>query len=78
MPETASERFIRLREIRTAIATGDTVAMARFGDDEVRYFQANLSLLEREIADAEREADIEAGGKPKRTRFAIRGRMMRP
>lgn len=65
----------RLREIRTAIATGDTVAQARFGEDTMAYFKADLSLLEQEIKRADKACDIAEGRTPKRTRYAMAGRM---
>jgi len=65
----------RLRAIRTAIATGDTVSQAAFGQDRVAYFKADLALLEREIARADRECAVAEGRTVKRTRFAIKGRM---
>lgn len=56
----------RLRAIRTAIATGDTVQMSRFKDNEVAYFAANLPLLERMIA----EEEALASPMPVRRRYA--------
>lgn len=69
------EEAARLRAIRTAIATGDTVAQAGFGQDRVAYFKANLDLLEREITRLDRECAVAEGRSTKRTRFAISGRM---
>lgn len=74
MPETSCQKAARLREIRTAIATGDTISRAGYGDKQVAYYQANLELLDREIAEADRACAVEEGRAPKRTRYAIRGR----
>lgn len=59
---------IRLRALLTAIASGDGVQQARFGEDEVRYFQADKAELKQQIAYHE---SICAG---KRRRFAVRGK----
>tara|TARA_R110002020_G_scaffold266483_33_gene481492 strand:- start:8317 stop:8556 length:240 start_codon:yes stop_codon:yes gene_type:complete len=75
MAEDPCTKAARLREVRTAIATGDTVSKARFGEDEMAYFKANLDLLDREIVEADRLCAIQEGRTPKRTRYAIRGRM---
>lgn len=76
-PEDPCVRAARLKEIRTAIATGDTVSKAKFGDEEVAYFQANIEMLDREIADAEKACALQSGTKPKRRRYAASG-YMRP
>jgi hypothetical protein len=65
----------RLRAIRTAIATGDSVAQARFGEDTMAYFKADVALLEREIVRADKECAVQEGRAPKRTRYAMSGRM---
>lgn len=67
----------RLREIRTAIATGDTVSKVRFGDEEIAYYSANLELLEREIVEADKACALQNGEAPKRRRYAAAG-YMRP
>lgn len=59
---------IRLRALLTAIASGDGVQQARFGEDEIRYFQADKEELKRLIAYHE---GLCAGG---RRRFAVRGK----
>lgn len=75
MAETACEKAARLREIRTAIATGDAISRAGYGDKQIAYYQANMDLLEREIREADKACDIEEGRTAKRRRYAIRGRM---
>ncbi|WP_404291528.1 hypothetical protein ACD578_05345 [Microvirga sp. RSM25] len=62
----------RLRELLTAIASGESVASARFGDEEIRYHKADPERLERMIAFHERECSLVQGQTPKRTRFAKR------
>ncbi|MCD1264064.1 hypothetical protein B5M44_04165 [Shinella sumterensis] len=57
----------RLRALYTAIVSGDGVQQARFGEDEIRYFQADKNELKRLIAYHE---GLCAG---KRKRFAVRG-----
>ncbi|MCF1502918.1 hypothetical protein L0F51_03945 [Afifella sp. H1R] len=70
-------RAAALREVRTAIATGDSVARARFGEDEMGYFKADAAMLDREIDAADRACAIKEGRAPKRRRYAMRG-VMRP
>lgn len=78
MPETdPCAEAARLRGIRTAIATGDTVAQAGFGEDRVSYFKANLDLLERLIEEADGACAIQEGRARKRKRYALSG-FMRP
>lgn len=57
----------RLRTLYTAIVSGDGVQQARFGEDEIRYFQADKGELKRLIAYHE---GLCAG---RRRRFAVRG-----
>lgn len=59
---------LRLRGLLTAIVSGDSVQVARFGEDEIRYYSADTAELRRLIAYHEA---LCAG---KRQRFAIRGR----
>lgn len=47
----------RLKELRVAIASGQSESQVRFGDEEVRYFKADLAALDREIARYERECN---------------------
>ena len=58
----------RLRGIMTAIVTGDSVQVARFGEDEIRYHKADTAALQRLID------HHEARCIGKRRRYAIRGR----
>lgn len=69
--ETACERAARLRAAREKVATGQVVE-TRFGEDLVRFGAANLALLEREIAKAERDCLIEQGQPVKPVRHAFR------
>jgi hypothetical protein len=62
----------RLRELLTAIASGESVASARFKDEEIRYHKADTARLERLIAYHDRECSISKGDTPQRTRFAKR------
>lgn len=64
----------RLRELLAAMVTGESVALSRFGEDEVRFHKGDPARLERMIADAERLCRISQGETPKRRRFAISGR----
>ncbi|MGV8956140.1 MAG: hypothetical protein ACOH2M_33920 [Cypionkella sp.] len=65
----------RLRAILTALATGDSIQSARFGEDEVRYFKGDPDALQRQIDYHER---LCAGPTVRRKRFAMRGRYTRP
>lgn len=62
----------RLRELHAAAVSGEGVQFARFGEDEVRYYAANIDKLERLIAYHEGLC------MRRRSRFAIRGRYSRP
>jgi hypothetical protein len=59
----------RLRNIRTAIATGRAESLIRSGDEEVRFFVADTDLLDRLIAEADAKCDLATGG-ARRRRFA--------
>jgi len=72
VPVNPCDEARRLRDILTAIATGDSVASARFGDEEIRYHKADTARLERLIEHFERECAISRGETPRRTRFAKR------
>lgn len=67
-----SAEATRLRGLLTAIASGDAVQQARFGEDEVRYFQADTVELKRLIAFHESMS----GGR--RARFASSGKFRKP
>lgn len=62
----------RLRELLTALVSGEAVALTRFGEDEVRFHKGDPERLERLIADLDRACAIQIGQTPKRTRFAKR------
>lgn len=56
-----------LRKAEIAVATGETVSVARFGDDETRFAPASMSGLKGLIADYERKCGVAQG---RRVRFA--------
>lgn len=58
----------RLRSLYTAIVSGDGVQVARFGEDEIRYYSADKAELRRLIGHHEA---LCAG---KRKRFSLRGK----
>lgn len=58
----------RLRALLTSIISGDGVQQARFGEDEVRYFEADKNELRKQLAYHE---SLCSG---KRRRFAVRGK----
>ena len=58
-----------LRKIELQIVSGGGVVMARFGDDETRWSNANLGRLRDLIDDYERKCAAASG---KRTRYAKR------
>ena len=60
----------RLRELRTAIVTGQAESQIRFGDEEVRFYKADLSALDRLIASTERECALSLGQPVPRRRYA--------
>lgn len=64
MPADPCAEAARLRELRTAIITGQSESQIRFGDEEVRYAKADMAALDREIARLEAECS------GRRTRFA--------
>lgn len=59
---------VRLRALQTAIASGDGIQRARFGEDEISYFKADMAELKRLVAYHE---GLCSG---KRQRFAMRGK----
>jgi len=62
----------RLTGILTAIITGDSVQVVRFGEDEIRYHKADTAALQRLI-------DYHSGQcSGRRRRYAIRARFSRP
>lgn len=60
----------RLRDLRTAIVTGQSESQIRFGDEEVRYFKADLAALDRLIAETERACAVAQGRPAPRRRWA--------
>lgn len=56
-----------LRKAQLVVATGGSVSMTRFGEDEVRFGAANLPALRKLIADYSTQCARKTG---KRTRFA--------
>lgn len=62
----------RLRALHMAIASGDSVQRARFGEDEVSYYKADMAELKRLIA----YHDGKCSGR--RTRYAVSGKFRRP
>lgn len=72
MAEADCIEAARLQALYTAIVSGDSVQVARFGEDEVRYYKADLTALRR-LIDA---AQARCTGK--RRRFAMRGRYTHP
>lgn len=63
-----------LRKIELQVVTGAGVVMTRFGDDEVRWSNANLDRLRDLIGDYERRCNLKNGI---RTRYAKRMRFVR-
>lgn len=57
-----------LRKVEIAIATGETVAMTRFGEDEVRFTEASGARLEKLIGTYERLCARASGQKPRSAR----------
>lgn len=64
----------RLRTLYTALVSGDSVALSRFGEDEVRFHKGDPARLERLIAEQDRLCAIAQGQAPLRRRFAKRAR----
>ncbi len=60
----------RLRELRTAIVTGQAESQIRFGDEEVRFYKADLPALDRLIASTERDCALARGEPVPRRRYA--------
>lgn len=62
----------RLRALYTAIISGESISVTRFGEDEIRYAKADTAGLLRLIAYHEGIC----GGR--RRRYALRARFTRP
>lgn len=60
----------RLKDLRTAIVTGQAEQSIRFGEEEVRYYKADLTALDRLIASTERDCALASGQTPIRRRYA--------
>lgn len=58
-----------LRRVQLQLATGETVSMTRFGDEEVRFSAANSDRLEKLIATYEGLCERSQG---RRRRHAMR------
>lgn len=56
-----------LRKAEIAIATGESVSVARFGDDETRFTPASMAGLKSLIAEYERKCGATQG---RRVRYA--------
>ena len=70
MPDqTACERLAALKKARDDIAMGKQVSETRFGEDGVKFGRADLTELNRLIAEAAKECAIEEG-RPPPGRFA--------
>lgn len=63
-----------LRKVELVVATGGSVAMTRFGSDEVQWSTANLKALRDLIARYEGKCAAQSG---KRLRYAKRMRFVR-
>lgn len=68
-------RAAKLREVETAMLSGEMVTEARFGQDMTRFAGSGLAAVTAALTEAMRECLIERGEAPRRTRFAIKGRM---
>lgn len=68
-------RAVKLRKVEEALLTGEMITEARFGQDMARYANASLSDVKRALDEAIRQCQISRGEVPKRTRYAISGRM---
>lgn len=63
-----------LRGAMITIATGGSITVARFGEDEMRYGAANVAMLRELLALYEGQCMMEGGG---RRRFAKTMRFVR-
>lgn len=67
-------RATKLREVESAILSGEMVTEARFGSNMTKWASASLSEVRAEINYASQQCAIQNGEKPKRMRYAISGR----
>ncbi|KKX24321.1 hypothetical protein [Rhizobium sp. LC145] len=68
-------RAAKLRRVEEALLMGEMVTEARFGEDMARYANASLADVTKALNEAIRECQISRGETPKRTRYAMSGRM---
>jgi hypothetical protein len=68
-------RAAQLRQVETAILTGEMVTEARFGADMTKFANASLADVKRSLDEALKNCAISQGERPRRTRYAMRGRM---
>lgn len=72
------ERAAKLRQVETALLSGEMITEARFGSDMTRFAGASLGDVTKALNEALRQCAISRGEQPARTRFAMSGRMTRP
>lgn len=68
-------RAVKLRKVEEALLMGEMVTEARFGEDMARYSNASLADVKKALDEAIRKCQISRGEPPKRTRYAMSGRM---
>jgi 3-oxoacyl-[acyl-carrier-protein] synthase III len=68
-------RAVKLRKVEEALLMGEMVTEARFGEDMARYANASLADVKKALDEAIRNCQISRGETPKRTRYAMSGRM---
>lgn len=68
-------RAVKLRKVEEALLSGEMVTEARFGEDMARYANASLGDVKAALDEAIRKCQISRGETPKRTRYAVSGRM---
>jgi len=68
-------RAAKLVEVEMALLTGDMITEARFGADMTRFSNASLDQIKRAKEEAIRNCQLSRGQRPKRTRYAMSGRM---
>lgn len=71
-------RAVKLRQVEEALLMGEMVTEARFGADMSRFATASVSEVQSALNYAIKQCQISRGETPKRTRFAMRGRMTHP
>lgn len=72
------ERAAKLRRVEEALLSGEMVTEARFGSDMTKFATASLADVKKAVDEAIDNCAISRGERPRRTRFAMTGRMMRP